>query len=78
MVQDLQMRSVEQDAHETPREGCSDGDSQDPTHEDPANGSPVGSAPVTIAQRDANGGADNAHGSRDRNTILSGKDDGNR
>ncbi|KAJ3536198.1 hypothetical protein NMY22_g6134 [Coprinellus aureogranulatus] len=72
----LEMRSVEDDTHKAGGGRRCDGDGHNPAHEDPANCPPIRRPPVTVAKGDTDGGANDAHGGRDGDTVLRGEDDG--
>ena len=72
------MRRVQRKTHKTTTNQTRDGDSHDPGEEQQAHTLPIDSLVCTVAQSDADCGASDAHGGRDRQLVLGENEDGNR
>nr|POF07166.1 hypothetical protein CFP56_31790 [Quercus suber] len=66
----VEVRGVEEDAHEHAAEGAGDGDGHDPGESQKPDTLEVDGFEGAVAQPDADGGAGDAHGGRDGQGVL--------
>lgn len=70
-----EVRSVDEQTHQTSSKGTNNGDGQDPTQEQETNTLEVDSPQRAVAQTNSDGGTSDTHGGRNRQRVLGEDED---